>query len=71
MPRGKRDVSKTRRILQKVLEGRLYKQIAFEEGVSEARIAYLKARYISENHELKLNDKGIKIMNEEQLTLKF
>ena len=71
MPRGKRDVSKTRRILQKVLEGRPFKQIAFEEHVGETRISFLKARYLSENKHLTLNEKGVKLMNEEQLFFNF
>lgn len=71
MPRGKRDIFKTRRILKKVLDGVPFKQIAFEEDTTEAKVSFLKTRYIRAEVELTLNKKGVKLMNEEQFYLKF
>lgn len=69
MGRGKRDVSRTRRILLKILAGTLYKQIAFEENLSIPNICAIKARYIDETVTLKLNSLGLQLMSEEQLSL--
>lgn len=69
MGRGKRDVTKTRRILLKILSRLPFKQIAFEEGTSVPYLSQIKSEYIDETISLKLNSKGIRIMNEEQLTL--
>lgn len=69
MPRGKRDVNRTRRILQKVLDGVPYKQIVFEENTHIPNICALKAKYIDETIILKLNKLGQFLMNEEQLSL--
>lgn len=69
MGRGRRDVSKTRRILVKILAKVLYKQIIFEENTNIRSIAWIKAKYIEQIVVLRLNDLGIRLMSEEQLTL--
>lgn len=69
MPRGSRDIEKTRRIIRKILKGVLFKQIAFEEKIPEPRVSFIKARYLQQTVELTLNERGINLMNEEQLSL--
>jgi hypothetical protein len=69
MPRGMRDVERTRRILRKILNGIPYKQIAFEEKTTVPYIAAIKSKYIDETVDLQLNGLGLFVMNEEQLTL--
>lgn len=69
MGRGRRDVSKTRRVLLKILAGVLFKQIEFEEDVPFRSIAWIKSKYIDETVTLKLNAQGLYLMNEEQLNL--
>lgn len=69
MPRGRRNVEKTRRILQKILNKILYKQIAYEENTNIRSIAWIKGKYVTERVTLVLNDKGIRLMGEEQLRL--
>lgn len=66
-----RDVNKTQQILKKLLQGRLLKVIAFEEGVTQARVKWAKNKYTREEVTIKLNDKGLFLMNEEQLPLIF
>lgn len=69
MSRGKRDVSRTRRILRKVLDRVPYKQIAFEEKTTVPNVAAIKSKFIDETVVLKLNELGLFLMNEEQLML--
>jgi hypothetical protein len=69
MPRGRRDIQKTIRIIDKIIAGVPFKQIAFEEKVTLPRVSFIKSRYLSSSNELRLNEKGVKLVNEEQLNL--
>lgn len=66
-----RDVTKTRQILVKLLQGKLLKTIAYEENCTEAKVKWAKNKYTREETTLKLNSKGLFLMNEEQLPLIF
>lgn len=66
-----RDVTKTRQILVKLLEGKLLKTIAYEENCTVAKVKWAKNKYTREESTLKLNRKGLFLMNEEQLPLIF
>lgn len=66
-----RDVTKTRQILIKLLQGKLRKTIAYEENCTIAKVKWAKNKYTREEVTLKLNEKGLFLMNQEQLPLIF
>lgn len=70
--RGKRDVARTRRILRRVIEGALLKQVAFEFNTTVQYVSALRSRYIKSETSLTLNAKGERLMEvHEQLSLKL
>jgi hypothetical protein len=72
MPRGKRDVERTRRIIRQILQGIPYKQIAFEYRTTKTFVSTLASRYLRREVRLVLNSKGERLMSvEEQLSLKL
>lgn len=69
MPRGKRDVGRTRRILGKIIAELPYKQIAYEEKTTVSYISAVASRYLTRRVIYTYNDKGRKLMSEEQFNL--
>lgn len=69
MPRGKRDINRTRRVLQRLLDGAHLKQIAFEEKMNVDVISALRSKYMDRKLSFTLNNLGLFIMSEEQLSL--
>lgn len=76
MKRNKIDLQKVRRIVSKLLQGLSHKQIAFEEDlhIHEAsqsckRVTVIKKKYLSVTKVLRLNNKGLLLMDERQLAL--
>lgn len=66
-----RNVTKTQQILTKILQGKLLKVIAFEESCSVSKVKWAKNKYTREETIIKLNQKGLFLMNEEQLPMIF
>lgn len=65
------NIPRTRRVIKKILDGKLFKQIAYEEGVQIRAVVLTKKNYIRQRLVLELNAKGQRIMSEGagQLTL--
>lgn len=66
---GRHNIERTCRVIKKILRGVLYKQISFEEKISQARISYIKGHYTRQTIKLELNAEGVALMNGSQLDL--